>query len=150
MLVLVAHSFNACAAEPMSVYFLTFRFMSTYVPVQPEDIMKYPYEKWKITSVEKQEKLLQILNQGSNAYEFSGNFLRGVVVRGQETYLIDGRGVVIKGDSSSIIINDVGGAVSMKDSKSPIIIDTEAFLEFGKSLSSDERKVFYDPYRSKK
>lgn len=132
ILIMILWSFSACATEPARVYFLTFRFMTTYVPETQESLVSSPFEKWTISPQQKQEHLLGILNTGVKAASFIDTALRGVAFIGGRSFLIDMAGVVKRDDGSLVRM------------------DKEAFLEFGKSLSSAERIVLYDPPRSKK
>ena len=132
MLALLLWPLSAYATDSARVYFLTFRFMTTYVPETQESLVSSPFEKWTISSQQKQEHLLGILNTGAKAASFIDTALRGVAFIGGQSFLIDMAGVVKRDDGSLVRM------------------DKEAFLKFGKSLSSAERIVLYDPHRSKK
>lgn len=114
----ILSSFGALAENTITVYFIPFE-VETYVPVTKNDIISQAWEKWTISSKDQHYQLIKLLDKG-NKKEFDEGMVRCLILSDNQTYLIDYNGVVIK------------------DGTSGVVIDKSKFLQFRKSLNSNE------------
>jgi len=118
---------GAFAADVVIVYSFPFEF-TTYVGITPETIVSRAAEKWTISSEGREASdLIKLLNGGralnlSQEEGFNEGNVRALVLAGDERYLIDIEGVVLKGSASTKI-------------------DKEQFNKFRDSLSKNQRKI---------
>lgn len=124
-LAFLLYFFRAGVSEPIEVYLdtsLPFSFKTSYEPTTMQGVMSGGREKWLITESNEKERLRSILSSGGVG-EFSSDAIRVVIVDGKDTYLID-----------------MGGGVQ-KNNEQAFQIDTNAFMEFQKSLNKNQRRV---------